>query len=75
MMIQLRKPGDTCHPDDVIGRKRVVRGTLGTRYEDVAHRFVHSLEIAVYEGDWRIPSKNSRPGGFSSKKSNFHILK
>lgn len=49
-MIQLRKRGHTCHADFMIGRKHVVRGTLGTRREDVALRLVHRLEIAIAEG-------------------------
>ncbi len=49
-MIQLRKRGRTCHADYMIGRKHVVRGTLGTRREDVALRLAHRLEIAIAEG-------------------------
>jgi integrase len=56
-MLTVLKRGKTWHADLLVGRIHVVRGTLGTRNEDVARRLKHKLEIALAEGSasslWR----------------------
>ena len=49
-MIELRKRGSTFHVDFFLGRRRVVRGSLGTKDRGAAHRLIHRLEMAVAEG-------------------------
>lgn len=49
-MISIRKRSKTYHVDCVKGRSHSVRGSLGTRSKDAAHRLAHSLEIAISEG-------------------------
>jgi integrase len=49
-MITLRKRGNTFHMDLLIGRKHVVRGSLGTRDHGAGLRLIHRIEIAIAEG-------------------------
>jgi hypothetical protein len=49
-MLTVRKRGKTWHTDLLVSRIHVVRGSLGTRNQDAAHRLKHKLETALAEG-------------------------
>jgi integrase len=49
-MLTVRKREKTFHADLVRGHVHVVRGSLGTRNREAAHRLIHKMETALSEG-------------------------
>jgi site-specific recombinase XerD len=49
-MLSLRKRGKTFHADLMHGAVHAARGSLGTRNQDAARRYLHKIETALSEG-------------------------
>jgi integrase len=49
-MLTIRKREKTFHADLMKGHVHIVRGSLGTRNREAAHRLIHKMETALSEG-------------------------